>query len=89
MPDRWFDRVVKPCCRGEAHLVLFADDFVVLFEEAEDARRFARVWPTRSAKFALTMAEEKTRLLALNQRAWTHSSCVPDSGGVRFSRVPV
>ena len=26
--DLWFERVVKPGCEGQAHIIRFADDFV-------------------------------------------------------------
>lgn len=61
--DLWFTKVVQPRCQGEAHLIRFADDFVVLFSDARDARAFARALPHRLAKFGLTTAEEKTRIL--------------------------
>jgi len=38
--------VVQPACRGEAHLIRFADDFVVLFARKDDADRFANDLPT-------------------------------------------
>jgi RNA-directed DNA polymerase len=33
--DQWFEREVKPRLRGEAHLVRYADDFVMTFELQE------------------------------------------------------
>jgi hypothetical protein len=83
--DLWFDRVVKPRCRGEAHLVRFADDFVVrfaddfvvLFEDAGDAQRFAKALPQRLGMFGLTVAEEKTRLLPFGRRVWTQTRLAP------------
>jgi hypothetical protein len=36
--DEWFARAVKPQCRGAAHLVRYADDFVATFEQEHDAR---------------------------------------------------
>ncbi len=37
---------LRPFCRGEAQLIRFADEFVVLFHE-EEARRFATALPVR------------------------------------------
>ena len=34
--DLWFEREVKPRLRGEAHLVRYADDFVMTFERIRD-----------------------------------------------------
>ena len=68
--DLWFVRVVRPRLRGTADLVRYADDFLVLFEHAEDAERFARVLPQRLAKFGLDVAPEKTRLIVFGAHAW-------------------
>lgn len=67
--DLWFARVIRPACRGEAHLVRYADDFVVCFQFKEDAKRFATVLGDRMAKFGLQLAEEKTRLIEFGRYA--------------------
>ena len=61
--DEWFAKAVKPQCRGAAHLVRYADDFVATFELESDARRFFAELPRRLGKFGLEVAPEKTRLL--------------------------
>ena len=43
--DLWFEKKIKPKCRGEAYLLRFADDFVVSFQFRQDAVPF----PTESA----------------------------------------
>jgi RNA-directed DNA polymerase len=58
--DLWFERVVKPHCRGQAHMIRFADDFVCTFQFRDDAERFYRVLPKRLEKFSLEAASEKT-----------------------------
>jgi group II intron reverse transcriptase/maturase len=68
--DLWFERVVTPRCQGRATLIRFADDFLALFEDERDARRFLRALPQRMRKFALTLAEEKTRLIPFGRRHW-------------------
>jgi RNA-directed DNA polymerase len=35
--DKWFEQVVKPGLRGEAHEIRFADDAVICFQYREDA----------------------------------------------------
>lgn len=67
--DLWFDKAVRPALRGEAHLVRFADDFVVTFEHRDDAERFARALRTRLSRFGLELAEDKTRLLPFGRFA--------------------
>ncbi len=67
--DLWFAMVVQPACRGEARIIRFADDFVVLFARKDDADRFATDLPTRLRKFGLELAAEKTRLIPFGRIA--------------------
>lgn len=60
--DTWFESEVKPRLRGRAHLVRYADDFVIGFELEEDARRVYKVLPKRFAKYGLAIHPDKTRL---------------------------
>lgn len=75
--DLWFQKAVKPCLFGRATLIRFADDFVVLFEQEKDAKRFAAALPERMAKFNLTLAEEKTRLMPFGRRHWRRDKSYP------------
>jgi group II intron reverse transcriptase/maturase len=59
--DLWFEKKIKPACRGEAYLVRFADDFVATFQYREDVDRFQTQVRERFAEFGLELAEEKTR----------------------------
>ena len=61
--DTWFAQEVMPRLQGCAHLVRYADDFVVIFSREDDARRFMDVLPKRFAKYGLTLHPEKTRLV--------------------------
>lgn len=61
--DRWFHDVVKPRLRGAAHLIRYADDFVIVFEHEADARRVLEVLPKRFEKYGLQIHPEKTRLV--------------------------
>jgi hypothetical protein len=65
--DRWFDRQVKPCCKGEAKIVRYADDFVCAFQYYEDAQKFQGWLRLRLKKFNLELSEEKTRLIRFNR----------------------
>jgi RNA-directed DNA polymerase len=67
--DLWFERVVKPNCRGDAHLVRFADDFVVCFQYQSDVNTFASALKERMQKFNLTLAPEKTKHLVFGRFA--------------------
>ena len=61
--DVWFEQVVKPCLKGRAFLVRYADDFVMGFACEEDARRVLDVLPKRFGKYGLTIHPDKTRLV--------------------------
>lgn len=76
--DLWFTRVVCPRCQGMATLIRFADDYVALFASQADAERFANVLPKRLAKFGLTLAEEKTKLIPFGRRHWVRDQSYPE-----------
>jgi RNA-directed DNA polymerase len=61
--DQWFEKTVKPRLKGRAHLTRFADDFVMVFETEEDARRVQEVLPKRFGKYGLRLHPDKTRLV--------------------------
>lgn len=61
--DLWFEEEVKPRLRGRATLIRYADDFIIGFEEEEDARRVMEVLGKRLGRFGLTLHPDKTRLL--------------------------
>jgi group II intron reverse transcriptase/maturase len=61
--DVWFRREVVPRLRGRAHLIRYADDFVILFTHEDDARRVMAVLPKRFGKYGLTLHPDKTRLV--------------------------
>jgi RNA-directed DNA polymerase len=61
--DEWFERVVKPRLRGQAQMVRFADDIVMVFGNEQDARRVMEVLPKRVGKYGLTLHPDKTRLV--------------------------
>jgi len=65
--DLWFEREVKPRLRGEAHLVRYADDFVITFERRDDAERVMGVLGQRMGRFGLTLHPDKTRLLPIRR----------------------
>lgn len=61
--DLWFERDVRPRLRGKAHLVRYADDFVMGFEREDDAKRVMEVLRRRFERFGLTLHPEKTRVV--------------------------
>ena len=72
--DLWFERVVRPRCRGEVLLCRYADDFVCAFRFGEDAQRFLAALPKRLKKFGLEVAPEKTQVLRFSRFPSKHEA---------------
>ncbi len=72
--DVWFACEVKPRLRGQAFLVRYADDFVIVFACQDDAERVYEVLPKRFAKFGLTLHPEKTKLLDFKRPGATNET---------------
>ena len=68
--DVWFAYLKKhEKFRGEAHIVRYADDFVMLFQYKSDAEEMYRALPERMGKFGLELAMDKTKLLSFGRFA--------------------
>jgi group II intron reverse transcriptase/maturase len=65
--DLWFEKVVKPRCRGKAVIYRYADDWVCAFQLEEDAQRFYQALPKRLEKFQLETAPEKTQIVRFSR----------------------
>lgn len=65
--DVWFRQEVRPRLRGRAHLIRYADDFVILFSHESDARRVLEVLPKRFARYGLALHPDKTRLIGFRR----------------------
>ena len=69
--DLWFERVVKPRLRGEAHMIRYIDDFVMCLQYREDALRVEDALCKRLGKFGLTLEPTKTKLVEFGRFATT------------------
>ena len=65
--DEWFVRDVRPRLKGRAQLVRYADDFVFVFAQKDDAERVFEVLPKRFGKYGLTLHPDKTRLVPFHR----------------------
>jgi group II intron reverse transcriptase/maturase len=65
--DEWFESTVRPRLHGQAFLIRFADDFVLVFQLERDARRVLDVLPKRFDRYGLRLHPDKTRLLRFEQ----------------------
>jgi len=78
--DLWFYREVKPRMRGRTELIRYADDFLIIFQFEQDAKRVAEVLPKRFGRFGLSLNQEKTRLVPFHKApAVKGSSPEPES----------
>jgi RNA-directed DNA polymerase len=67
--DKWFSKMVTPVLKGEAFMVRFADDALLVFSKEQDARRVLEVLPKRLEKYGLEMHMEKTKLIEFSRPA--------------------
>jgi RNA-directed DNA polymerase len=61
--DLWVHQWRRRHARGQVSIVRYADDFVMGFERATDARQMLADLKDRLAKFGLSLHEDKTRLI--------------------------
>jgi group II intron reverse transcriptase/maturase len=61
--DSWFERAIKPKLHGRAELIRFADDFVVVCEQREDAEALLAQVTERFQSYGLAIHPEKTRIV--------------------------
>lgn len=61
--DLWFEKTIKPKLKGEAYMIRYADDFIIMFQYENEAKEFYEVLKKRLKKFKLSLAEDKTRIL--------------------------
>lgn len=55
--------------RGEMYYIRYADDFLVFFENENDAKRVYNVLGKRLAKYGLELAKDKTRILPFGRNS--------------------
>lgn len=63
--DEWFSEQIQPLLRGRSVIVRYADDFILGFENKEDAMRVMKVLPKRFEKYKLNLHPEKTKIVDL------------------------
>ena len=61
--DLWFEKCIKPQMRGEAYLVRYADDFIIMCQYEDEARKVYEALVQRLAKFGLETADDKTKII--------------------------
>jgi group II intron reverse transcriptase/maturase len=64
--DQWVEHDVRTRMKGGSKFIRYADDFVLLFQREDDARRVMAVLSKRFERFGLQLHPEKTRMLSFN-----------------------
>lgn len=67
--DLWFNGRAKKEIRGEAQLIRYADDFIIGVEHKDQAKKLLQMIEQRLAKFNLTLAQEKTKIIEFGRFA--------------------
>lgn len=65
--DLWFEKRLKRQIRGQCFLVRYADDFICMVQQEQDAQRILQAIRERSAEFDLVLHPEKTRILSFGR----------------------
>jgi len=65
--DLWFKKKIKSQIKGACYLVRYADDYVCMVRNADDARRIEVALRERFAKFGLELNQTKTRTISFGR----------------------
>ena len=72
--DLYFENYVKLKLKGEAYLVRYADDFLIMFQYENEAKLVYEILIKRLAKFGLEMEQDKTRILPFGRYKGTNET---------------
>jgi Retron-type reverse transcriptase len=72
--DMWFDKVVKKQCKGEAHIIRYADDFICMFQYENEAKAFYEMLEVRLKKFNLELSKDKSKTIRFGRFAKERST---------------
>ena len=61
--DLWFEHEVRPYLRGQARMIRFADDFVMVFRNQRDALQVKEQMIRRLSEYGLKVHPDKTRMV--------------------------
>jgi len=65
--DLWFEKIIKPQVTGACYMVRYADDFVCMVQNQDNARHVEKALRERFAKFDLELHSEKTRTISFGR----------------------
>jgi len=65
--DLWFEKKVIPRVKGAGNMVRYADDFICMVQNADEAQRIIEALRKRFAKFDLELHPDKTRVISFGR----------------------
>lgn len=65
----WYKECIQPKLKGYSGLIVYADDFVVCFENRQEAEKFYEQLKRRMEHFGMTLEENKSRLIEFGRNA--------------------
>ncbi len=65
--DLWYDKRIKPNCRGASTYIRYADDTVNAFQYRGEATAYLSALKERLADFGLRLSESKTKLIRFSR----------------------
>jgi group II intron reverse transcriptase/maturase len=68
--DIWFERKIRPTLKGYAQLTRFADDFIAVFQQEQEAQVFGQQLRNRLAVFGLKIKESKSAVVEFGRQVW-------------------
>ena len=71
--DLWFEKKMKRGFEGYAQLIRYADDFVIMMQNHEEAKRLGEILKERFSKFGLSISAEKSRIIEFGMKVWKSS----------------
>jgi len=66
--DLWFEKKLKPQVRGVCRLVRYADDFVCMVQDEQDAQYLEQAMRERFTQFGLQLHPDKTRVIRMDRK---------------------
>ena len=82
--DEWVEKVVKPLLKGKVFIIRYADDFVIGFENYQDARRVMNTLPKRMGKYGLNIHPEKTKLVEFRPKGKARTETIDFLGFTHY-----
>lgn len=65
--DEWFEKDVRRQLKGQAYVVRYADDFIILMQNKEEARMVREMLGVRFKEYGLELSAEKTKVISFGR----------------------